>query len=192
MSSERRGGLLLSTEAADRHPARLAVDGLGWDGALAPSITLFGRQVSVLALVDDEAHAVRLREGLPPVTDRTSVALWEWPELPAPPSVIKLSAIIATGSRWQTAMKAASSFAGFGSTMLVLEQDGAVPQACLTAAERYGVWVVRSRHSGVVVDHRGRVGPVASSRPTTVTRWTEELVYARLIEDGLIEPAPAD
>ncbi len=191
MSSERRGGLLLSTEAADRHPARTVIDDLGWDGVLASNITLFGKQVSVLALVDGEAHALRLRRGMSPVTDRTSVALWEWPELPAPPAVVSLSAVIATGSSWQSGMKAASGFAGFASTVLVLQQDEAAPQACLTAAERYGVWVLRSRCSGAIVDHRGRVGPVASSRPTTVTRWTEELVYARLLEDGLIEPAPA-
>ncbi|MFF1612925.1 hypothetical protein ACFVYA_34590 [Amycolatopsis sp. NPDC058278] len=191
MSSERRGGLLLSTEAADRHPARIAVDGLGWDGVVVPDITLFGRQVSVLALVDGEAHALRLRQGIAPVTDRTTVALWEWPELSAPPSAARLSAVIATGPRWQTGMTAVSGFAGFASTMLLLEQNDAVPRACLTAAERYGVWVLRSGRSGVVVDHRGRMGPVVSSRPTTVTRWTEELVYARILEDGLIAPAPA-
>jgi len=191
MSSERQGGLLFSTERDSHTPEILAVDALGWPGILVKGLTLFGSRVSVLAQLDEAAHALRLRTNTPPVTDRSSVALWEWPELPAPPSAVKLSAVLAAGSRWQQGMKVVSGFAGFSSTVLVLPRDQPTPSPCLVAAERYGVWVVRADSAETVVEHRGRVGPVVTARPTTVTRWTEELVYARLIEDDLIEASPA-
>ncbi|MGW5715324.1 hypothetical protein ACWEVP_04095 [Amycolatopsis sp. NPDC003865] len=191
MSSERRGGLLISADRDGEALEELAVQVLGWRGSLIKNITLFGSRVSVLAQVDEEAHAFRQRTNTPPVTERASVALWEWPELTAPPSAVTLSAVLATGSRWQQGLKAVSGFAGFSSTVLVLPQDTPAPRSCLADAERYGVWVVRGSSSGAVVEHQGRVGPVATARPTTVTRWTEELVYARLIEDGLVEASPA-
>ncbi|NBH06019.1 hypothetical protein [Amycolatopsis sp. SID8362] len=189
MSSERRGGLLIPTDGESAE--ELAVQVLGWQGSLVKDITLFGSRVSVLARVDEEAHAFRQQTNTPPITDRASVALWEWPELTAPPSVVALSAVMATGARWQQGMKAVSGFAGFSSTVLLLTQDTPAPTSCLADAERYGVWVVRAGSSDTVVEHQGRVGPVATARPTTVTRWTEELVYARLIEDGLVEASPA-
>ena len=191
MSSERRGSLLISTERDGRDSERLAVETLGWSGTLIKDITLFGSQVSVLVHVDEEAHAVRQQRDLPPVTDRTSVALWEWPEVTAPPPVIRLSAFMAASSRWQRGMRAVSGFAGFASTVLLLPQDTSPPESCQATAERYGVWVVRIGRSGATVEQQGRIGPVATARPTTVTRWTEELLYAHLIRDGLVEASPA-
>ncbi len=191
MSSERRGGLLLPSESNCKPPEELAIDALGWQGSLVKDITLFGSRVSVLADIDEEAHSLRQQTCTPPVTDRTSVTLWEWPELTAPPSAVTLSAVMTTSTRWQHGMKAVSAFAGFSSTVLILPRDIPAPESCLTTAERYGVWVVRIDSSEAVVDHQGRLGPVTTSRPTTVTRWTEELVYARLIDDGLIEASPA-
>lgn len=191
MSSERRGGLLISASCDHRDLEQLVVDALGWSGALVKDITLFGSSVSVLAHVVHEAHELRQQTNTPPVVDRPAVAMWEWPEFTAPPSAVRITAIMAISARWQSAMKAVSGFAGFSSTVLILPQDAPASSSCVAMAERYGVWVVRTGCSGAVIDHHGRVGPVATSRPTTVTRWTEELVYARLVQDGLIEASPA-
>lgn len=191
MSSERRGGLLIHADRDSEAPEERALHVLGWSGSLVRNITLFGSRVSVLVQIDEEAHAFRQRTNTPPVPDRASVAIWEWPELTAPPSVVALSAVMATGSRWQQGMKVVSGFAGFSSTVLLLTQDTPAPRSCLADAERYGVWVVRAGSSDTLVEYRGRVGPVATARPTTVTRWIEELVYARLIEDGLLEASKA-
>ncbi|WP_370968618.1 hypothetical protein [Amycolatopsis sp. cg9] len=169
----------------------LAAEALDLTGALVDDITLFGRRVSIIAHVDEQAHEHRREAGFQPVIDRTSVAMWEWPEVKAPPSAVSVAAVVTSSSRWQPALSTVSGFGAFGSTVLVLPRDTPPPASCIELAERYGVWVVLASSSGVTVNHRGRTGPVPTARPTTVTKWTNEVVYARLIKDGLLEGSPA-
>lgn len=164
---------------------RRAVEALGWEGAVVPEIRLLGQRVSVVAAVDHDAHQERLRAGNGPVIDRMSVALWEWPDMQAPAPVVRLIGILAEGSRWQRVMGASGGFIGFCSTAIVLRQRHAPNPHCLLTAQLHGVAVVRSSDDGdVELVQQGRTGPTPAARPTTVSRWLEEIVYARLLQDG--------
>jgi hypothetical protein len=158
-------------------------------------MTLFGQRVAVVAEVDQQAHEQRKASGWRPVTDRMSVALWEWPEHQAemPPSVIALRGVVAYGTRWQRALAAAGGFVGFCSTAIVVEQGHDPNEHCLVTAHLYGVAVLRMAPSdGIpVLVQAGREGPVETARPSSLSRWVEELVYARLLDDGALTASRA-
>jgi len=168
---------------------------LGWSGAVAAGMRLFGHDVAVVAEVDQQAHEQRLGTGWGPVTDRMSVALWEWPEHRAtvPPSAVALRGVIAQGQRWQRVLASAVGFIGFCSTAIVLEHAHDPGQHCLLTAHLYGVSVVRlgPPEGGPSLVQEGRDGPVETARPSTLTRWVEELVYSRLLEDHMIRTSTA-
>jgi hypothetical protein len=124
-----------------------------------------------------------------------SVALWEWPEHQAamPPAAVALRGVVARGTRWQRALAAAGGFVGFCSTAIVVEQSRDPNEHCLVTAHLYGVAVLRmTPNKGVpVLVQPGREGPVDTARPSTLSRWVEELVYAQLIDDGVITASTA-
>jgi hypothetical protein len=163
---------------------------LAWDGVVVEDMRLFSQRVTVVAKIDQDAHQSRIASGWAPVTDRMSIALWKWPEHQAtmPPSAVSLSGVIARGKRWQRVLAAAAGFVGFCSTAIMLEQEHAPNQHCLITAHLDGVAVVRAGvgPQDVVLVQAGRQGPVPTARPSTVSRWVEELVYQRLIEDGVL------
>jgi hypothetical protein len=164
---------------------------LGWDGPVVDGMPLFGHRVAVAAEVDHRAHEQRVASGWGPVTDRMSIAMWEWPEHreSIPPTVVTVRGVMARSTRWQRAMTAASGFVGFGSTAIVVEQGHAVNDHCLVTAHHYGVAVVRVApilETEPELVQAGRVGPVETARPSSLSRWVEELVYARLLDDGIL------
>lgn len=162
-----------------------AVALLEWDGLVVENMLLFGHSVAVVAAVDRQAHEARLVEGLGPVTDRMSVALWgEWSEyVVIPPPVVSLTGFIARSPRWQRALAVAGGFVGFGSTAILLDQDHEPNEHCLIAAHLRGIAVLRSGPSSgeVALVRPGQTGPVPTARPTAVSRWVEELVYERFV-----------
>jgi hypothetical protein len=166
-----------------------AVTSMGWGGVVIGDMTLFGQRVMVVAEVDARAHEERVASGWAPVTDRMSVALWDWPEHrdSMPPSAVSLRGVIARGQRWQRALAAAGGFVGFCSTAIMLDQEREPNQHCLMTAHLRGVAVLTlSRHGEApVLAQAGRVGPVETARPSALSRWVEELVYARLLAGGL-------
>jgi hypothetical protein len=113
--------------------------------------------------------------------------MWaEWPEADRVMSAVRLVGFLACGGRWQPAMNRVSGFVGFGSTAIAV--DRAPTERCLTEAHWYGIGVV---HADEVIQP-GRIGPVPTARPSVISRWVEELVYQRLIEDGALDvPSPA-
>lgn len=172
-----------------------AATALGWGGVVAPGMTLFGQRVGVVAEVDQLAHARRVESGWGPVTDRMSVALWGWSEnqVEVPPSAVRLRGVIACGTRWQRALAAAGGFVGFCSTAIVVEQATFPNEHCLVTAHLYGVSVLRMVPSDGVpaVVQVGRDGPVDTARPSLLSRWVEEMVYARLVDIGGLTVARA-
>jgi hypothetical protein len=162
-----------------------AVALLEWDGLIVENMLLFGQNVTVVAVVDRQAHEVRLAEGWGPVTDRMSVALWrEWPEHAfIPPPVVSLTGFIARSARWQRALATAGGFVGFGSTAILLDQDRQPNEHCLITAHLRGIAVLRSGPSSgdVALVRPGRTGPVPTARPSAVSRWVEELIYERFV-----------
>ncbi|MCP2170045.1 hypothetical protein [Goodfellowiella coeruleoviolacea] len=192
-------GLCLSAAPSRGVGTRLPVAGplvqaarlLDWDGTVVERMALFGQRVAVVATVDWQAHAARVTAGWGPVTDRMSIAMWEeWAEQhgTVPPPVISLTGVLAQGKGWQRVLSAVGGFVGFGSTAILLHQDHAPNRHCLITAQLHGVAVLRR---GTTADdlellQPGRSGPVPTARPTTVSRWVTELIYERLLADGLL------
>ncbi|MEU7528053.1 hypothetical protein AB0A74_20150 [Saccharothrix sp. NPDC042600] len=177
------------------HEWQEALGALGWAGTVLPDVELFGERVTVVASVDAEVHAQRKADGWGPVTDRTAVAMWSWPEnwSTTPRPAVRVVGVVADGRDWMRAIKTAAGFGGFGSTAVV--RGGAQPpgEKVLLTAQFRGVGVVWLMPDRVVrLLSPGRVGPVSTSRPTVVSRWVEEVVYERyLAVDGSERPVPA-
>lgn len=179
----------------DQHEAHLteAARVLSWPGIVLPRVRAFGDVITVVAELDDEVHAERMRSGWGPVTDRTTIEMWSWPENAdiRPSAAMRVVGVLVSGGRWQRNLKIASSYGGFGSTALITESARNPPENCLLNAHYRGVGVVwRPRDGNTVLASPGRVGPVPTARPTVISRWFEELVYEIALTTGKI-PAHA-
>jgi hypothetical protein len=150
---------------------------LGWAGAVVPRARVLGVRVDVVVRVDAAAHAAR-REG--PVLDRDVLATWEWPEAVREPEVVRLVGVVATGAHWRSALRDAVRLSGFCPVAIVGVDD----EPCRLECAYAGV--------GLVVDGcvvvAPRDGRAEGARRRTLDRWVEELVYQRLIVDGVLEP----
>ncbi len=176
--------------------ADAAAAALGWPGHVVADMRLFGHRVAVVAEVDEQAHRIRQTNGWPPVTDRMSISLWAWPEhhATAPPAVVTLSGVLATGTHWRPTLRAAAGFVGFASTAILLDQQDRAGEHCLITAQLHGIAVLCTSPSSPLVDliQPGRVGPVPTARPSVVSRWVEELIYQRLQDDDRLNGCEVD
>lgn len=171
------------------HLAAPAAAALGWDGAVLPPAIVLGRRVVVIADLLADVHADRVTTGWGPVTDRTTVSTWNWPEMQhmAPPPAVRLRGVLAPARHWRTALTAAVAFAGLCPTALLLPSDVARDQYCLARVGRHGPSVVAAAGPGdldpdaVDVVSSGRPAAVATSRPTAVSRWVHEVVYQQVL-----------
>lgn len=171
------------------HLAHAAVGALGWSGVVLPPMVLLGRRVVPVATFLDDVHARRMNSGWGPVTDRVSVATWNWPEIrhltPAP--AVCLSGIIAPARHWRTGLTAASPFAELCPTALLLPGHIARNVECLRHAQDHGPTVLAAAGphdadpEAVDVVHTGRCRPFGTAPPTATTRWVHEMVYDRLL-----------
>jgi hypothetical protein len=172
------------------HPADLAeraVPLLGWQGTVLPQLTLFGRRVFVVARLRPDAHAERIAMGLRPVTDRTTVATWLWPELErsAPPPAVHIAGVLAVARHWRTGMAATVPFARYGEAALVLPTAAAMSHDYvdnfLPRARMYGLGVVTADEVAnldldlACGDDRLTLGEDA------VWRWVHEVAYEQLL-----------
>lgn len=175
--------------SAPDHLACAAVDALGWDGVILPPMILLGRRVVVVADLIDEVHAQRSRVDFRPVTDRTSVSTWDWPEMKhlVPTPAVRLAGIIAPARHWRTGLTSAAPFAELCPTALLLPGHIARNVECLSHAEYYGPTVLAAAGphdvdpDAVDVVHVGRSRVVANATLTTTARWVHEMVYDRLL-----------
>jgi len=184
----------MPTESRQDGHLTVAADVLGWRGIVLPRVHAFGDVITVVAELDDEVHADRVRSGWPPVTDRTTIAMWSWPEHAdtRPAAAMRVVGVLASGARWQQSVKLAARYGGFGSTALITESARKPSQNCLLHAQYRGVGVVWFQRDGAMtLASPGRVGPVPTARPTDISRWFEEVVYACALRTGKI-PAHAD
>ncbi|RJQ73260.1 hypothetical protein D5S17_24990 [Pseudonocardiaceae bacterium YIM PH 21723] len=174
--------------AAPETLAVRACELLGWSGVPLGPITLFGRTVVIAAELLTEAHAARLCFGMAPVTDRTSVATWSWPEMAefAPPRAVRITGVLALSPHWRTALISAVPFARFAKTAMVLPDtmlgsDDYLAN-CLIRARQYGVSVVTADTDGFVdLALPGREEPVAPLPSDSAVRWAHEVVYEKLL-----------
>lgn len=159
---------------------------LGWTGLLLDRVRLFGQWVTVVAALDEAVHVARAASGWGPVLDRTTLACWEelpelWPEVPGP--AVRMVGVLSCDTAWRRALTTAGSFIGFCATAFAL--DGPPVQECLLTAQWYGVAVLRLSDGSAELIQPGRSGRSPTSRPSAITRYAEERLYQRVLDDGL-------
>lgn len=154
-----------------------AVAALGWVGTWVERVVLLGVRVDVVVRVDAVAHAAR-RAG--PVLDRDVLATWEWPEAVREPEVVRLVGVLAAGAHWRRALGDAVRLSGFCPVAVVGVDD----ERCRLECAYAGVGLVVD--GAVVVEPRD--GRAVGARRRTLDRWVEEVVYQRLIVDGVLAP----
>ncbi|WP_020496829.1 hypothetical protein [Sciscionella marina] len=172
-------------------PAEYLAEGaarrLGWHGKPVGQMSIFGRKVIVFAQLRTEAHAERICIGAPPVTDRTEVATWVWPEIApkAPPVAVDIVGVLAVARHWRTALACAGPFAKYCDTGIVLPWSAAMTgdylYRCLPRANSHGVAVLTGDPDGKVsLDQAGSQAPLVHEWDT-VERWLNEKVYERIL-----------
>jgi hypothetical protein len=175
---------------APDHLAGAAVRALGWEGVVLPPAAALGRRVVVVAELLTDVHEQRIAAGWPPVTDRTSVSTWHWPEMErlVPQSAVRLSGVLAPARHWRTGLAGTAPFVGLCPTALLLPSDVARDGECLSYAARYGPTVVAAAgphdldQDAVDVVQPGQRNAMPSAQPNAVGRWVHELVYDRLVK----------
>ncbi|WP_073479785.1 hypothetical protein [Streptoalloteichus hindustanus] len=172
--------------------AARAAELLGWRGLVLPPMSLLGRRVvPVVELVPDR-HAERLCWGVGPVTDRTTVSTWVWPEMVGrvPPPAVRLVGVLAPARHWRSALTSAVPFARICSAAVVLPAlvttgDDYVTNGMLRA-RLYGVGVLTADPDGAVglelpgSTDEDRVIDVDLATSPAV-RWMHEVLYDRVL-----------
>lgn len=175
---------------APDHLAEAAVHALGWEGVVLPPAAALGRRVVVVAELLTDMHEKRMSSGWPPVTDRTSVSTWHWPEMErlVPPLAVRLSGILAPARHWRTGLAGTAPFVGLCPTAVLLPSHIARDGECLAYAARYGPAVVAAAgphdldQDAVDVVQPAQRGVVPAAKPSAIGRWVHELVYDRLVK----------
>lgn len=96
---------------------------LGWGALLAPRRILLGADVHPVVEIDTRAHAMRKQNDQPPMLDRDTLAMWEWPEAGpvCAPEVVKIVGILSRGRSWRRALSGAARLRGFCSTAVLVD-----------------------------------------------------------------------
>lgn len=149
---------------------------LGWSGTVVPRLKVLGVCVDAVVRVDHDAHARRVG----PVLDRDVLATWEWPEAVREPEVVRLVGVLAGGGHWRRALADAVRLSGFCPVAVVGVDD----ERCRLECAYAGVGLVVDGLVVVAAPGSRAVG----ARRRTLDRWVEELVYQRLISDGVLAP----
>jgi hypothetical protein len=182
---------------SDEVLAKEAAAQLGWHGEVLPRMTLLGRRVFVVARIRTVAHAERIATGAGPVTDRTTVATWAWPELArtAPPVAAEIVGVIGVARHWRTGLASVVPFARYGQAAMVLPQSAVLTadyvDNCLPRARVYGVGVLAADEQALVeMDLAARTDRMVLE-PDAVSRWVQEMAYEQLLACAEV-PASVD
>lgn len=167
--------------------ARESAAQLGWDGTVL-DMQLLGRRVHIVARLRTAEHAERIAAGIDPVTDRTDVATWAWPEFQAgaPPQAADIVGVLAVQRHWRTGLASVVPFARYyGEAALVLPGSAVLSadyvDNCLPRARTYGLAVVSADEQAVVdLDLVGRDERLLLGEDS-LTRWINEMVYEQLL-----------
>ncbi|MFB9906563.1 hypothetical protein [Allokutzneria oryzae] len=174
--------------APSEHLAARAAELLGWSGIMLPPMTLLGRKVIVVAELLTAEHAERVCLGAPPVTDRTTVSTWVWPEMAGrvPPAAVRIVGVIAVSRHWRSALTSAVPFARFTNAAVVVPSTVAGADDfllnCLMRARQYGVAVATAdERDGVELAMPARAEQPAVDLQESMIRWMHEMVYEQLL-----------
>ncbi|UVS76360.1 hypothetical protein [Actinokineospora sp. UTMC 2448] len=169
-----------------------AAAALGWAGTVLPETILLGRRVCLVAELLPDVHAERICLGQEPVTDRTTVSTWAWPELAGrvPEPAVRIVGAIAVARHWRTGLANAVPFLRYGDAAVVLPTTAVLSHDylanCLPRARAYGVAVLAAEPDGdacgtVQVDLPGRTDR-AFPEVDALYRWVCELAYEQVLE----------
>nr|QEO75057.1 hypothetical protein [uncultured bacterium] len=150
-------------------------DVLGWDGVLVPGFKVLGVQVDAVVRIDRRAHAARTA----PALDHDVLTMWEWPENPGEPRVTELVGVLSRDPSWRKGLKAVGRLGGFCAGAIVGTHD----EQCRLECAYFGVSLIDGEGNLI---QQGRTGRSPRARRRTLDRWVEELVYARLLDDGVL------
>lgn len=167
--------------------AAAAADRLGWTGAVLPEMTFFGRRVHVVAELLPDVHAERICLGHEPVTDRTAVSTWVWPEFAGlvPEQAVRIVGVISVARHWRTGLACSVPFLRYCDAATVLPTPAVLTDDylvnCLPRARAYGVSIL-SAESGpkVDLDLPGRGDRLFTGFDANY-RWLGEIAYERLL-----------
>lgn len=186
-STPHQAASALELPAAPEELARDSAVRLGWEGVVLPQMSLFGRRVFIVAALRAEAHAERIAIGVGPVTDRTAVATWMWPELAAvaPPAAVRVTGVLAVARHWRTGLAATVPFSGCGEAALVLPSSVTLSHDyidnCLPRARAHGVGVVAADEEAVAhLDLASRVD-IDPFGENAISRWVNEMAYEQFL-----------
>lgn len=161
---------------------------LGWHGIVLPQGTILGRRVCVVARMRTEAHAERIAMGIPPVTDRTRVGTWTWPEMAgsAPAAAAEIVGVLSVARHWRTGLASVVPFARYHDAAVVVPSCVAMTNDyvdnCLPRARAFGVAVATAdAESQVALDVPGRSERLTLGEDA-VSRWVNEVVYSQLLD----------
>jgi len=175
--------------ASTSYLADAAAAQLGWKGVVLPEVTMLGRRVCVVAQLRTDVHAERIAVGIGPVTDRTTVATWTWPEFAgtAPAPAADIIGVLSVARHWRTAMAATVPFSRYGEAAMVLPTPTPTVLSedyvdnCLPRARSFGLSVVSADpEAAVALDLEGTRERILLTQDA-VWRWVNEMVYEQLL-----------
>ncbi|HJQ46048.1 MAG TPA: hypothetical protein VJ870_06960 [Amycolatopsis sp.] len=173
--------------ASTSYLAGAAAQQLGWKGVVLPEVTMLGRRVCVVARLRTDVHAERIACGLGPVTDRTTVATWTWPEfaMTAPAPAAEIVGVLSVARHWRTAMAATAPFARYADAAMVLPTPALLTKDyvdnCLPRARRHGLSIVSADPEAAVALDLEATREQLLLPQDAVWRWINEMVYEQLL-----------
>jgi hypothetical protein len=170
---------------------RSAVKALGWAGHAVGRTKILGVWVYPVVSVSGEAHQRRALAGQGPVLDLDVLETWDWPETGPQrlPEVVRLRGVLSVRGSWRQAFSEVTRLRGFCADAIIVKADQ------LTKIERDRCELECSFADTALVYHSadstnvrlpGRGGRSSGARRRTLDRWVEELIYQRLLADGVM------
>jgi hypothetical protein len=167
------------------HGLKLAAGALQWDGEIVGGVTFFGTTMSVVVMVDRDAHARRQELGAAyPIVDADTLAMWEWPDCPGvfPPTVLSIVGVLShCGQDVEDRVRTARKWRGFAASAVVVADERAVTEGMRLECAYSGIGVVSQHLERADVVLVGSAGRRAPARRTTVDRWLEEQLYGQVL-----------
>lgn len=185
---------VLVPSRVEQVPVRVtkAVAASGWAGTVLPQTRMSDHLVYPVVQVLPAAHE-RIRLGQYPQLHYPTVALWErWPTWldGAPPSPAVEIVGFVTEAPWRRALNALDRLSCFGACMMLRHSKPTALRRSEADLYGFGVVTVASDEADATVIVRGRSGPVPTASRTDEVRYREEVLFRRLLEQG-IDAAPS-
>lgn len=179
----------MSPDNPSRFAAEDTVVALEWTGVILAPVSLFGCQFAPVVTLDPVVHRDRVRSDQGPQLDEDILAMWAWPQSPAPHSPVHLvGALFVIGRSWRRGLRQAQRWSAFSPTALIDRTGTASSDPwCRWECELAGVGLVETTG-----DEPRLVVPDAHQPPrpdhVTADRWVQECLYDAALRTGALPP----